>query len=58
MGEIWEGMHFLLFLCGPNRSEGEKVILDSEPQFLKGAHLSLGEGGENGVSCGKVDTPE
>lgn len=46
------------YLCGPNRSEGEKVILDSEPQFLRGARLSLGDGGENGVSGGKVDTPE
>lgn len=46
------------YLCGPNRSEGEKVILDSEPQFLRGARLSLGDGGGNGVSGGKVDTPE
>lgn len=51
-------MYFLLFLCGLNRSEGEKVVSGSEPQFLKGVHLSMGEGGENGVSCGKVDTSE
>lgn len=51
-----KGRYFLLFLCSLDRSKEEKVVSDSEPQFLKGACLSLGEGGRNGVSCGKVNT--
>ena len=38
-------MYLLLFLCGLDRSEGEKAVSDSEPQFIKGTHLYLGEGG-------------
>lgn len=51
-------MYLFLFLCGLDRSEGEKVVSNSEPQFIKGAHLDLGEGGGSGVSCGQVDTPD
>lgn len=48
--------YFLLVLCSLDRSKEEKVVSYSEPQFLKGACFSLGEGGRNGVTCGKVHT--
>lgn len=42
-----KGVYLPLFLCGLDRSEGEKVVSNSEPQFLKGTYLGLGtDGGE------------
>ena len=45
-----KGVYLPLFLCGLDRSEGGKVVSDSEPQFLKGTYLGLGaDGGKWGV---------